>query len=143
VSQRLLRQPSVSLALLLALASCAHEPPPPVTLPAPETASPEELRWVVEAALAAHNWTVLRRAPGSITAFVFSRGTGERAKVQISYEPGAVEIRCVKQDVSDKRYDRWVKLLSSEIRKNAAQLGIRRSPEPETEAETETDTEEP
>jgi len=128
---RVLRPPSISIALVVvALAGCAYEPPPPTTMPAPAAASSEELRWAVEASLAARNWTVLKRAPGSITAFVHSRGSGEEATIEITYHPGAIKIRCVEQKVSPQRYDRWMQLLSSELQKNAAQLGMGRPPAP-------------
>jgi hypothetical protein len=99
-------------------------------MPTPAAASSEELRWVVEAALAAHNWSVRDRAPGSITAFVYSTGSGDYATIEITYRPGVIDIRCVQQDVSQQRYDRWIQLLSSEIQKNAAMLGVRRPPMP-------------
>jgi hypothetical protein len=99
-------------------------------LPAPAAASSEELRWAIEGALAARNWTVSERAPGSITAFVVSQGTAAHATVEITYKPGAIDIRCVKEDVSRQRYDRWIQLLSAEIQKNVAQLGMRRPPAP-------------
>jgi len=129
---RLLRRPSVSIALLVvAQASCVHEQlPPPVTMPAPAAASSDELRWAIEAALATRNWTVSDRAAGSISAFVVSRGSGDNATIEITYKPGVIEIRCVTKDVSRERYDRWMQLLSSEIQKNAAQLGMRRPPAP-------------
>ena len=64
----------MSIALVLvALVGCPHEPFPPFSVPAPAPASSEELRWVIEAALAAHKWTVHRRAPGSIGASVHSQ----------------------------------------------------------------------
>jgi len=123
----------VSIALIVAaLAGCVHEPSPPVSLPAPLAASSEELRWAVEAGLAAHNWTVTKRAPGSITAFVYSRGSGDQATIQVAYRPGLIEIRCLeKKRVSEDRYDRWVRLLSGEIQKSVAMLGmVRRPPAP-------------
>jgi len=123
----------VSIALIIvALAGCVHELPPPVTLPAPAAASSEELRWAIEAGLAAHNWTVTERAPGSISAYVYSRGSGDQATIKILYRPGAIEIRCVQQDVSPDRYDRWMRLLSGEIQKGTAMLGmgIRPAPSP-------------
>ena len=127
----MLRRPSVSIALVVvALAGCAHELPPPVTMPAPAAASSEELRWAIEAGLAARNWTVLERAPGVIGAFVFSQSTADQAVVEITYRPGVIAIRCVKEDVSRQRYDRWIQLLSSEILKNAAQIGMGRPPAP-------------
>jgi hypothetical protein len=117
---------------MVALAGCAHEPFPPFTVPAPASASSEELRWVIEAALAAHSWTVNRRTPGRIRAWVHSQGTGDHAVIEITYQPGVIDIRCVKQDVPKSRYDRWMQLLSADIVKNAAPLGmgIRRSPAP-------------
>jgi hypothetical protein len=121
------RLPSLSIALVVvALAGCVYEIPPPVTLPAPDSASSEELRWAVEGALAVHNWTVLERAPGSITASVFSRNTGDRTTIEVAYRPGAIVIRCTKQEVSRARYDRWIHLLSSEIQRNAALVGMGR-----------------
>jgi hypothetical protein len=126
-----LRRPYVSIALVVAaLANCAHELPPPVTMPAPAVASSEELRWAIEGALAARNWTVTERTPGAITAFVYSQATADQAVVEITYRPGVIDIRCTKQDVSRDRYDRWILLLSSEIQKNAAQLGMGRPPAP-------------
>ena len=92
-------------------------------MPAPASASSEELRWVIEAALAAHKWTVNQRAPGTIGAWVHSQGTGDHAVIEITYQPGVIDIRCVKQDVSKARYDRWMQLLSAEIMKNAAPAG--------------------
>jgi hypothetical protein len=118
------------MLLVAALASCVYELSPPVTLPAPTAASAEELRWAVEGALAARKWTVLERAPGSITAFVLSRNTGEKATIEIRYQPGAIVIRCTKTEVSRPRYDRWIQLLSSEIQKNAALVGMRPSQPP-------------
>src|SRR5512133_2726472 len=47
-------------------------------------ASAEQVRWAVEAALAARNWSVSERAPGSITAFVLSRGSGDQATVEVT-----------------------------------------------------------
>jgi hypothetical protein len=109
-----------------------HDLPPPVSIPAPASASSEELRWVIEAALAARNWTVSHRAPGSITAYVLSKGSGFYATIEITYRPGTVSIRCVEQQTTKARYDRWIQLLSSEIQKNAAQLamGLARPPAP-------------
>jgi hypothetical protein len=131
VGSRVFRRPSLSGALLVAaLASCVYELPPPVTLPAPTAASAEELRWAVEGALAVHKWTVLERAPGSITAFVFSRNSGDKATIEIRYQPGAIVIRCTERQVSSARYDRWIQLLSSEIQKNAALVGMRPSRPP-------------
>ncbi len=133
MSLRALQRSSVSIALVVvALAGCAHEPFPPFTVPAPESASSEELRWIIEAALAAHKWTVNKRAPGSIGAWVHSQGRGDYAVIEINYGPGAIDIRCVKQDVSKARYDRWMQLLSADIMKNAAQVGMgtRRPPPP-------------
>ena len=125
VSPRAHRRPSVSIALVVvALAGCPHELPPPVALSTPEAASSEELRWVVEGALATRNWIIRERAPGVITAHVRSMGSGDYAVIQVAYQPGAIEIRCVKWDVSPHRYDRWMQLLSSDIRKNVAQLGM-------------------
>jgi hypothetical protein len=125
VSLRALRGPFVSIALVVvALSGCAHELSPPVTVPAPVGASSEELRWAIEAALAARNWTVLERRPGTIGAFVYSQATADQAVVEIAYRPGVIDIRCVKQDVSQGRYDRWLQLLSSEIQKNVAQVGM-------------------
>ena len=112
------------------LASCVYEPLPPTTLPAPESATTEELRWAVEAGLAAHRWVVTERAPGSITAYVFSQGSGDTATVEIKYRPGDITINCVKRQVSKQRYDRWMQLLTSEIQKSVAQLGMGRRPPP-------------
>jgi hypothetical protein len=124
-----LRRRYVSIALVvISLAGCAHEVPPPTTVPAPAAATSEELRWAVEAALAARNWTVVEREPGAISASVHSQGSGEEATVKITYRPGVVDIRCVKQAVYPGRYDRWIRLLSSEIQKNVAQLGMGRGP---------------
>jgi hypothetical protein len=134
VSPGALRRPSVSIALVtLALAGCiTHEPFPPVTVPAPAAASSEELRWVVEAALAEHKWTVNRRAPGTIGAWVHSQARGDYAVIEITYKPGVIDIQCVRQDVSQARYDRWMQLLSAAIVKNAVPLGmgLRRPPAP-------------
>jgi len=131
MDQRVVRRPSVSVALVVvALTSCVHEIPPPVTVPVPPAASSEELRWVIEAALAAHNWKVLDRAPGSISAYVHSQGSGDEATIEITYRPGIIGVRCVKENVSQQRYDRWIHLLSTEIQKNAALLGARRPTEP-------------
>ena len=127
------RRPSISIALIMvALAGCPHEPFPPVTVPAPAAASSEDLRWVIEAALAARRWTIRERAPGAIGASVQSQGTGDHAVVEITYRPGVIDIRCVKQNVSRARYDRWIQLLSTEIVKNAAQqqMGRGRPPAP-------------
>jgi len=133
VSRPAFQRRSVSIALvMMTLAGCAHEPFPPFTVPAPASASSEELRWVIEAALVAHKWTVHQRAPGSIGAWVHSQGRGDYAVIEINYRPSAIDIRCVKQDVSKARYDRWMQLLSADIMKNAAQLGMgmRRPPAP-------------
>ena len=122
---RVLRKSPLSIALVVVtLVGCEHELPPPVTIPAPATASSEQLRWAVEAGLAAHNWTVVGRKPGSIAASVYSHGNGDNATVEISYRPGVIAIRCVKQEVSPERYDRWMQILSSEIQKTAAQVGM-------------------
>jgi hypothetical protein len=131
VSPRALRRPLVSIALVVvALAGCAHEPYPPVTVPAPAAASTEELRWAIEGALAARNWQVVQRTPGAIDAYVHSQGSGDNALIQVTYRTGVIDIQCVKQNVSSHRYDRWMQLLSSEIQKNVAQLGMRRPPAP-------------
>ena len=131
VGPRVLRGSPVSIALVaVTLVSCVHELPPPVIMPAPATASSEQLRWAVEAGLAAHNWTVVGRKPGSIAASVYSHGNGDNATVEISYRPGVIAIRCVKQEVSPERYYRWMQLLSAEIQKNAAQLGMGLPPPP-------------
>ena len=123
----------VAIALVMvALVGCVHEPPPPVALPAPVAASSEELRWAIEAGLAAHNWTVTERAPGAITASVYSRSSGDQATIKILYRPGAIEIRCLNLDVSADRYDRWMRLLTGEIQKGTSMLGMgmRRAPLP-------------
>jgi len=131
VATRVVRWSSVSIALVaVSLASCAHEPFPPVSVLTPAGASSEEMRWVIEAALATHNWKVVDRGANSMTASVRSAGSGDFATVQINYGPGAVDIECVKQDVSRQRYDRWIHLLSTEVKKNAALLGGRRQPAP-------------
>jgi hypothetical protein len=133
MGSRVCRHASLSIAVvILALASCAypHPIPPPRTVLAPAGASSEELRWAVEGALATRSWTVVDRAPGSITAFVFSRGTQERADVKINYRPGVIEIQCTKQQAAPQRYDRWVQLLATEIQKNAAQVGMAGSTPP-------------
>lgn len=123
--------PFLSFALAAGvLASCVYEPLPPTTLPAPESASSEELRWAVEAGLAAHRWVVKERSPGSITAYVYSQGSGDTATVEIKYGPGKITINCVKRQVSQQRYERWMELLSSEIQKSVAQLGMGRRPPP-------------
>jgi len=125
VSRPAFQRRSVSIALVIvALAGCAHELPPPFAVPAPASASSEELRWAIEAALAAHNWTVHHRAPGTIGASVHSQGSGDHAVIEINYRPGAIDIRCLEQSVPDSRYDRWMQLLSSAILKNAAQVGM-------------------
>jgi hypothetical protein len=131
MDERAVRRPSVSVALVVvALMSCVHEIPPPVTVPVPPAASSEELRWVIEAALSAHNWKVLGRMPGSMGAYVRSQGSGDEATIEITYRPGGIEVRCVKANVSPQRYDRWIHLLSIEIQKNAALLGGRRPTAP-------------
>ena len=123
--------PVLSIALAAGvLAGCAYEPLPPVSLPAPKTASSEELRWAVEAGLAAHRWVVTERGPGSISAYVYSQGSGDHASVEIEYVPGRITINCVKRQVSKQRYDRWMQLLTSEIQKSVAQLGMGRRPPP-------------
>jgi hypothetical protein len=128
MDQRVVRRPSVSVALVVvALTGCVHEIPPPVTVPVPPAASSEELRWIIEAALAAQ---VLDRAPGSISAYVHSQGSGDDATIEITYRPGVIGVRCVKENVSPQRYDRWIHLLSTEIQKNAALLGARRPSAP-------------
>jgi hypothetical protein len=116
--------------VVVALTSCVHDLPPPVTVLTPSGASSEELRWVIEAALAEHNWKVLERAPGSMSAYVHSQGSGDEATIEITYRPGVIDIHCVKEKVSGQRYDRWIHLLSVEIQKNAALLGIRTPPAP-------------
>jgi len=122
---------------MVALAGCPHEPFPPVSVPAPPAASSEDLRWVIEAALAARRWKIHQRAPGAIGASVQSQGTGDHAVVEITYRPGAIDIRCVRQSVSRARYDRWIQLLSTEILKNAAQqqMGRGRPPAPSPPSE--------
>jgi hypothetical protein len=99
-------------------------------MPVPATASSEQLRWIIEAALAQRNWTIHTRTPNTFTAQVRSQGTGERAIIQIAYRPGVVEIRPVEQKVSRQRYDRWVKILSTDILQSAAQLA--KAPAPAT-----------
>lgn len=64
-------------------------------------------------------------------AWVHSQGSGEHAVIEINYRPGAIDIQCVKQRVSRSRYDRWMQVLSSEIMKNAAQLGMGRGRSPD------------
>ena len=117
---------SISIAIVVAaLAGCSYEPYPPVTVAALPKASSEELRWAVEAALAARNWTVSSRESGKIGAYVVSRGSGDHAVIEIDYRGGTIDIRCVQQQVSRDRYDRWIQLLSSEIQKQVAQLGMK------------------
>jgi hypothetical protein len=69
---------------MVALAGCAHELPRPLTVPAPDSASSEELRWAIEAGLAAHNWTVHQRAPGTIRASVHSAGHGKGTTARLA-----------------------------------------------------------
>jgi hypothetical protein len=127
VTRRRLRSGLLSIALtLVTFTGCAHDPPAPIVLPAPQYAWPEELRWAIEAALAERRWTVMDRGPGRISAGVRSNGSGESAVVDIYYSRGSVEIRCAKQYVERSRYDRWIQLLSAEIQKDVALVGTRR-----------------
>jgi len=119
-----LRQIVLTVVLLSTLGGCAHELPEPILVTAPERAKPEGLRWAVEAALAQRGWTVVKRDPGLIRATVTSNATGDHATVEVRYRPGAVEILYVFQDVGWSRYDRWVQLLSAELRKSVALVGI-------------------
>jgi hypothetical protein len=67
-------------AALLAtvLAGCGPRTfPPPVVVPAPAEASPETLRWAVEAGLGERHWTVSDQRPGVIHAYVVSEYSGE------------------------------------------------------------------
>jgi hypothetical protein len=129
VSHRTPGSTSLTIVVLLStLAACDHELPPPIVLPAPEQTQPDALRWSIEAALAERRWSVTTRAPGRIRAGVYSDGSGDRAVVDVFYYRGAIEIRAVDRDVSTQRYDRWIQLLSAEIQKNVALLGMGRGP---------------
>src|SRR5258708_17873964 len=105
--------PLLAMVLLfVALAGCAHDPPPPIVLSAPEKADPESLRWAIEAALAQRRWTITKREPGLIRAKVASQATSQWAIVDIRYTPGVVEIVYVDQGVRWSRYDLWIVLLT-------------------------------
>jgi hypothetical protein len=112
------------ICLFVTLAGCAHGPPPPIVLDAPEKAKPESLRWAIEAALAQRRWTITEREPGRIRAKVASQATAQHAIVDIRYGSGAVEIDYVDQGVGWSRYDRWVQLLTAELQKSVAQVGM-------------------
>ena len=103
---------------------CAHQAPAPVVVTAPEQANPQGLRWAIESALAQRRWTVVERDPGRIRATVSSKATGGHATVDVRYGPGTVEIVYVNQDVGWSRYDRWVQLLSADLQKSVALVGM-------------------
>lgn len=111
--------------LTIAAAGCfATTPPPPVFIEAPNGASPEATRWAIEAGLAERRWVVAGHAPGVIDAYVKSEGAREFLSVEIAYEPGRVTIRQVQRRGSADRHERWVGLLSAEIRKHLARIGM-------------------
>jgi hypothetical protein len=119
------------LGVLAALAvGCASSPMPSTTIIAPSAASSEALSWAIEAGLAERRWTTIGHRPGVVEAHVRSNGTGEYVRVEISYGAGIVTIRPVKWSIDRPRYTRWVNLLSADIRKNLAQIGMGRGGPP-------------
>jgi hypothetical protein len=126
MSDPLNRLRAATLALAVLVTACGERPlPPPVVVPAPSDASSDALRWAVESALAQRHLSVLARAPGQIIASVHSNGSGEWAKVSVMYGDGEVRIECLREDVDRGRYQRWMQLLSADIQKNVATIGMR------------------
>lgn len=109
---------------------CATTPLPSATLIAPTSASAEALSWAIEAGLAERRWITTGHRPGIVDAYVMSNGTGDYVRVEISYGAGVVTIKPVKWSINGQRYARWVNLLSADIRKNLAQIGMGRSGPP-------------
>jgi hypothetical protein len=132
VSSRSRLRSIVAAALVGWLAvGCAERPlPPPVSLPAPENVPTQSLGFVVDSALADKGWTVLHRKPGHTRAAVISRGSGESATIDVDYRGGSIDIRCLKRTVSDERYDRWIRLLSTIIQRKLATVAITTPPGP-------------
>src|SRR4051812_29014458 len=95
-----------------------HAGPPFVVVP--QGASPESLRWAVEAALSERHWNIEGRSPGRIHASVQSQGSGENATILVTYGPAGIQIFQVAAAVSPQRYDRWVRLLVSNLNTHVA-----------------------
>jgi hypothetical protein len=114
----------VLVAALVAVGCAADPLPPPVVLPAPENVSTQALGFVVESALAEKGWTVLQRKPGHTRAAVRSGGNGENAMIDVDYRGGSIDIRCLRRNVSDERYARWIKLLSVVIQRQLATAAV-------------------
>jgi hypothetical protein len=114
----------LGLVLAVAAGCVTTRPLPPTTILAPASASPEATRWAIEAGLAERRWVVAGHAPGVVDAYVKSAGTGEFVSVEIAYEPGRVTIRQVQWRGSRERHQRWIGLLSAEIRKHLAKIGM-------------------
>jgi hypothetical protein len=102
----------------------------PTVVPVPEGAPPESLRWAVEASLSERHWNVDSRVPGRIQASVRSNGSGEYAAIDITYGPGGIQIAPIAADVSPQRYDRWIRLLASNLNSHVAQIGMGRMATP-------------
>lgn len=119
------RRVVLACVLTIAAAGCfATTPVPPVFIEAPADASPEATRWAIEAGLAERRWVVAAHAPGIIDAYVRSEGARDFLSVEVAYEPGRVTIRQVQWRGSAERHQRWIDLLSAEIRKHLAQIGM-------------------
>jgi hypothetical protein len=119
------------LGVLAALvAGCASTPLPSTTIIAPSSASGEALSWAIEAGLAERRWITIGHSPGIVEAHIRSNGTGDYVRVEISYGAGVVTIRPVKWSIIRERYSRWMNLLSADIRKNIAQIGMGRGGPP-------------
>lgn len=97
-----------------------------MVVPVPAGATSESLRWAVEAALAERHWTVDGRKPGRIRASVESHGSGDNATIAVAYGPGGIQILPIAASVSAYRYDRWMRLLVSNIRAHVAEIGMGR-----------------
>jgi hypothetical protein len=102
----------------------------PAFVPVPEGIRPESLSWVVEAALSERHWTVNRRSPGNIQASVWSQGSGENATIGIQYGPTGIQISQLAASVTAARYDRWIRLLVTNINRHIVQIGMGRPAAP-------------
>jgi hypothetical protein len=100
------------------------------TVPVPEEISLSSLRWVVEASLSERHWDVDDSKPGRVAASVQSKGSGEFARILVTYAPGAIRIEKVAGEVTPQRYERWVRLLVANINRHIAPLGSGQSPPP-------------
>lgn len=119
------------LGVLAALAAgCASTPLPSATIVAPSAASSESLSWAIEAGLAERRWETIGHRAGIVDAHIRSHGTGDYVRVEISYGAGVVTIRPVKWSINRERYARWINLLSADVRKNLAQIGMGRGGPP-------------